>query len=82
VTKAGKLTMIAAAQCPKGGVHHWDCTWPEPQTYIETCLKCGEVRKLDERLGMSGPQTTRLSGSHARGPEYRLRSTKGRFADE
>ena len=62
-----------AAQCPKGGVHDWECTWPAPQTYIETCKKCGEVRNLDETLGMGRVdkigkrirgQTVMVAGSH------------------
>ena len=77
-----KAERAARAQCPKGGVHHWDCTWPTPGVYIETCVNCGEVRKLDEHLGLGGPQTTRMSGTRSRSPEFRLRSTKGRCVDE
>ena len=57
MTKAEKLQQrIAAAQCPKGGVHEWECTWPSLERYIETCKKCGLERRLDASLGLGGRQ--------------------------
>ncbi len=73
MTKAEKLeAQIAAAQCPKGGAHDWLCSWPAPQTYIETCRRCGKVRKLDETLGVGGRlefKRSRVRGKFVAGEE-------------
>jgi len=62
-------------KCPSSptGSHFWDMSWPAPQTYIQTCRYCGEVKRADETLGMGRTdkigkrirgQTVMVAGSH------------------
>lgn len=53
--------MIAHAQCPKGGVHDWECSWPEPERYIQTCKKCGLTEDLDPYIGLGKVEHTRCN---------------------
>jgi len=63
--------MIAHAQCPKGGAHEWELSWPEhgpdeEPRYIQTCKNCRLIEDLDPYLGLGKVSHARFNRAYAK----------------